>query len=142
MRGGPTCRTSQFVQARLPEGVSPMLATLRQRNFGLLWFGGLISLAGDWMLNVALPIYVYTLTGSALATGGMLIARIIPNLLLGSVAGVFVDRWDRRHTMIVANLLMALALLPLLLVRSADWLWLVYLVAFVQATIAQFFRPA
>jgi len=119
-----------------------MLATLRQRNFGLLWFGGLISLAGDWMLNVALPIYVYTLTGSALATGGMLIARIIPNLLLGSVAGVFVDRWDRRHTMIVANLLMALALLPLLLVRSVDWLWLVYLVAFVQATIAQFFRPA
>jgi MFS family permease len=119
-----------------------MFATLRQRNFGLLWFGGLISLAGDWMLNVALPIYVYTLTGSALATGGMLVARIIPNLLLGSVAGVFVDRWDRRHTMIVANLLMALALLPLLLVRSAEWLWLVYLVGFVQATIAQFFRPA
>ena len=78
-----------------------MLATLRQRNFGLLWFGGLISLAGDWMLNIALPIYVYTLTGSALATGGMLIARLIPNLLLGSVAGVFVDRWDRRHTMII-----------------------------------------
>ncbi|MFL5803327.1 MAG: MFS transporter [Roseiflexaceae bacterium] len=119
-----------------------MLATLRQRNFALLWFGGLISLAGDWMLNIALPIYVYTLTGSALATGGMLIARIIPNLLLGSVAGVFVDRWDRRHTMIVANLLMALALLPLLLVRSAEWLWLVYLVGFVQATIAQFFQPA
>jgi MFS family permease len=119
-----------------------MLATLRQRNFGLLWFGGLISLAGDWMLSIALPIYVYTLTGSALATGGMLIARLIPNLLLGSVAGVFVDRWDRRHTMIVANLSMALTLLPLLLVSSVEWIWLVYLVGFVQATISQFFHPA
>jgi hypothetical protein len=36
----------------------PMLATFRHRNFTLLWLGGLISLAGDWMLNIALPVYV------------------------------------------------------------------------------------
>src|SRR5262245_33699639 len=118
-----------------------MLATLRQRNFALLWFGGLISLAGDWMLGIALPIHVYMLTGSALATGGMLIARMIPNLLLGSIACVFVDRWDRKRTMVIANGLAALTLLPLLLVHSADWLWLIYLVGFVQATISQFFQP-
>ncbi len=49
-----------------------MLATLCQRNVALLWFGGPISLAGDWMLIVALPIYVYQLTGSTLATSVML----------------------------------------------------------------------
>jgi MFS family permease len=119
-----------------------MLATLRQRNFALLWFGGLISMTGDWVLFIALPIYVYTLTGSTLATSVMFIAEMVPNLLLGSVAGVFVDRWDRKRTMVVANLLLALGLLPLLAVRSAEQLWIVYIVAFVESALGQFFRPA
>ncbi|HEY3231775.1 MAG TPA: MFS transporter [Roseiflexaceae bacterium] len=119
-----------------------MLATLRQHNFALLWFGGLISLTGDWMLFIALPIYVYTLTGSTLATSAMFVAEMIPNLLLGSVAGVFVDRWDRKRTMVIANLLLALGLLPLFAVRSAEWLWLAYLVGFVESAIVQFFKPA
>src|SRR6266545_4477860 len=119
-----------------------MLATLRQRNFGLLWSAGLISLAGDWMLLIALPIYVYQLTGSALATSTIFIAKRLPNLLLGSVAGVFVDRWDRKRTMVVANLLLAFALLPLLVVRSAGQLWIVYIVALIESTIVQFFSPA
>ena len=119
-----------------------MIATLRQRNFALLWFGGLVSMAGDWMLFIALPIYVYKLTGSALATSGMFMAGMLPRLLLGSLAGVFVDRWDRKRTMVITNLLLALGLLPLLAVRSAEWLWVVYVVAFVQSSIAQFFDPA
>lgn len=119
-----------------------MLATLRQRNFGLLWVAGLISLAGDWMLRIALPIYVYQLTGSALATSSMLIAGMLPDLLFGSIAGVFVDRWDRKRTMVISNLLLAAGLLPLLAVRSADQLWLIYLVAFYESTVAQFFGPA
>lgn len=119
-----------------------MLATLRQRNFALLWFAGLISLAGDWMLMIALPIFVYQLTGSAVATSAILIAKRLPGLLFGSMAGVFVDRWDRRRTMVVANLLMALALLPLVAVRSAEQLWIVFVVAFVESTIAEFFGPA
>ncbi len=119
-----------------------MLGVLRQRNFGLLWLAGFISMVGDWVLFVALPIYVYQLTGSALATSGMLIALIVPRLLLGSVAGVFVDRWDRKRTMVVANVLMALSLLPLLVVRSADWVWLVYVVASAQSVVGQFFAPA
>jgi MFS family permease len=119
-----------------------MLATLRQRNFGLLWSAGLISLAGDWMLRIALPIYIYQLTNSALATGTMLIASMLPDLLFGSIAGVFVDRWDRKRTMVICNLLLAIGLLPLLAVRSADQIWLLYLVAFYESTIAQFFGPA
>jgi MFS family permease len=119
-----------------------MFALLRQRNFGCIWVGGLISLAGDWMLLTALPVYVYQLTGSTLATGAMLATRVVPRILLGSVAGVFVDRWDRRQTLIVANLLLALGLLALLLVTSGEQLWLVYLVAFVQSAMAQFVTPA
>jgi MFS family permease len=119
-----------------------MLAILRQRNFALLWLGSLISFVGDWVLFIALPVYVYDLTGSALATGGMFIAQTAPRLLFGSIAGVFVDRWDRRRTMIVANLLSAAVLLLLLPVRSITDLWLVYLAAFLQASISLFFQPA
>jgi MFS family permease len=119
-----------------------MIATLRQRDFALAWLGGLISMMGDWVLYIALPLYVYQLTGSTLATSAMFIAELIPALLFGSVAGVFVDRWDRKRTMVISNLLLAVTLLPLLAVRSADWVWLAYLVGFVQSSISQFFRPA
>src|SRR5918998_1762782 len=88
-----------------------LLATLRRRDFARLWFGGLVSMSGDWMLLVALPIYVYQRTGSALATGAMFTAGLLPTVLFGSVAGVFVDRWDRKKTMVWANVLMALSIL-------------------------------
>lgn len=119
-----------------------MLVTLRQRNFALLWIGQLISVFGDWVLLIALPFYIFDLTGSALATGAMFIAQTVPRVLLGSVAGVFVDRWDRKRTMIAADLSRAALILALLAVRSVHWLWLIYLVAFLQAVIAQFFTPA
>lgn len=119
-----------------------MIATLRHRNFVLLWAGGLISMAGDWMLYIALPIYVYQLTGSTLATSLMFIAETVPRIVLGSVAGVFVDRWERKRTMVITNGLLALGLLPLLLVQSRDWVWIVYIVGFLQATTEQFFGPA
>jgi MFS family permease len=115
---------------------------LRQRDFALLWFAGLVSMTGDWMLAVALPITVYELTGSALATGAILITNKISALLLGSVAGVFVDRWDRKRTMVIANLIRGPMLLLLLAVDSADRVWLVYVVAAVMSAVGQFFRPA
>lgn len=119
-----------------------MLATLRNRNFALLWSGGLISLMGDWVLNVGLPIYVFLLTRSVLILSITVLLNVLPNILLGSVAGVFVDRWDRKRTVIITNLLLGLSLLPLLLVRAADRVWIVYIVAFVGASIEQFFMPA
>ncbi len=119
-----------------------MLTLLRRRDFALLWAAGFVSLAGNWVLYAGLPIFVYRLTGSALATSAVAIAGLVPALLLGSVAGVFVDRWDRRRTMVVADLLRVPAMLLLLAVRSADDVWLVYAVAFAASAIGQFFGPA
>ena len=75
-----------------------MLAVLRQRDFALLWAGGLISMLGDWLLFIALPFYIYDITGSALATGAMFIAETLPILLFGSIGGVFADR--RAHVQV------------------------------------------
>lgn len=119
-----------------------MLATMRQRNFSLLWFAGLISITGNWMLGVAVPVAIYEMTGSALAVGGRLLAQMLPGILFASLAGVFVDRWERRRTMVVVNILLALSILPLILVRSPDWLWLVYVISFIQSTLGHFFAPA
>jgi len=119
-----------------------MFSVLRQRHFVLLWVGQLVSLCGDWLLIVALPFYVYQLTGSILQTGIMFMAELVPRIVLGSLAGVFVDRWDRRWTMIIADLLRTGVLLLLLVVRSPEWLWLVYGVAVLQSVISQFFSPA
>jgi len=119
-----------------------MLAVLRQRNFSLLWFGQIISSIGDFALGLALPYYTYQLTGSVLATGIAALAGNIPRALLGSVAGVFVDRWNRKWTMMSMDFLRAFLLLLLLVVRSPGAIWLIYLVGVLDATCSLFFGPA
>ena len=119
-----------------------MLATLRHRNFALVWVGGLISLVGDRALMTALPFYVYQQTGSTLASAALFAAFYLPPVLLGSLAGVFVDRWNRKRLMVVTNVIQGGVMVLLLLVRSDAWLWLIYVVFFVETAVATFFQPA
>jgi len=72
----------------------------------------------------------------------MFAASTLPRVIFGSVAGVLVDRWDRRRTLLLGNVLQALGLLPLLAVRSADDVWFVYAVAAFESLLAQFVDPA
>jgi MFS family permease len=118
-----------------------MLRVLRQRDYSLLWFGGFISQLGDFVLFVGLPYEIYRRTGSTLATAGMVLAFLVPQILFGSVAGVYVDRWDRRRLMIVVNLVQAVVLLPLLLVGQLG-LWVIYAVLVVESSASQLFGPA
>src|SRR6266581_9070493 len=108
----------------------------------LLLAAGLISLTGDWIMRIGLAYYVYALTGSTLASATMLLASFVPQIVLSSVAGVFVDRWDSKWTMIVSNLLLAAGLLPLLAVHRADQVWVIYVVTAWEGCVQQFFIPA
>ena len=119
-----------------------MLTLLRQRNFGLLWSAGLISLLGDGALATALPFYVYLRTASALATGTMFIVEVLPALFLSPLVGVFVDRWDRKNIMIASDLTRACVLLLLLIIPSLGWLWLIYVVGLLEAGVSTLFAPA
>ncbi len=119
-----------------------MLTVLRQREFGLLFIGAFVSQLGDFVLMVALPFWIYRLTGSAAATGGMFAVLMLPQLLLGPVAGVFVDRWDRKRTLIVADLVRALIMCGFFLVRTADQAWLIYVLGFSESVASRFFFPA
>lgn len=127
---------------RVEGGATQSPSVLGRRPFLLLWLSGVISNGGDWILLVALPVYMYELTHSTLATGILVIAQSLPRLLFSLVAGVLVDRWDRRRTMIAATLGQGILLLLLLLVRSPDALPLAYAVAAAVATLALLVEPA
>src|SRR5258708_119886 len=113
-----------------------------QRDLRLVLSAGLISLTGGWILRIGLVYRVYVLPGSTVASALTMASSFLPQVLLGAVAGVFADRWDRRRTMIVADVLLAAGLLPLLLVRGAGQVWLVFFVLLGGGARQQFFSPA
>jgi len=117
-------------------------SVLGYANFRRLWIGQVISNAGDTFTSMAQLILVNQITGSTLALAGMAIAITLPRLLFGLIAGVFVDRLDRRKLMIVSDLLRALLVLPMALVHSPDQVWIFYICGFAMSTVATLFDPA
>jgi MFS family permease len=111
------------------------------RNFAALWASDLIAAFGDRIHRVALAALIWHLTGSLMDAGVAFIAAALPELLLGPLAGVAVDRWNRRTIMIVSDLarIAPVLLLPILAPVS---LWLVYVLLFLLNTASILHRPA
>jgi len=119
------------------------LKLLREnRNFRLLFFGQAISQLGDWFNAVAVYALLLDLTGSATAVAWMLITQYLPVALVGPLAGVVVDRVNRRRLMIAADLFRGVLILGLLLVRTADRVWIAYVVTALTMSASAFFEPA
>jgi MFS family permease len=119
------------------------LSLLRSnRNFRLLFFGQAISQLGDWFNAVAVYALLLDLTGSATAVALMMITQFLPVAIVGPVAGVVVDRVDRRRLMIVADVVRGVLILGLLLVRRADQVWIAYVVMALTVGTSAFFEPA
>ncbi|MEL6614477.1 MAG: MFS transporter [Bacteroidota bacterium] len=112
------------------------------RNVRRLWLGTLVSLFGDWFNTLALYRLAQDLTGSELALGGVLLTKLLPLALAAPVAAALVDRLDRKHVMIGADLLRAVIVLGFLFVRDAGDLWLLYTLAFCQIAVSAAFGPA
>jgi MFS family permease len=112
------------------------------RDYRLLATAHLVSALGDYLLGVGLVYLVYDLTGSTLASAGMLVVSVLPQALLASPAGVLVDRWDRRRTLAACSLLQVAILAPLLFVTDDSRIWLLYVVAGAQALVEQLSFPA
>src|SRR6202050_4275067 len=89
------------------------LRALRHRNFRLFFCGQSVSLIGTWMTRLATSWLVYRLTGSSLLLGVISFAGQIPTFFLAPLAGVWVDRWERRRVLLVTQLLAALQSLVL-----------------------------
>ena len=111
-------------------------------DFRRLWTAQTTSSFGDALTNLALLLAAQRLTGSTRAVAATAIAVAIPQLLFGLLAGVLVDRWDRRRVMVAADVVRAVLVLGFITVNAADRMWLLYTIAFVQASIGTFFNPA
>jgi MFS family permease len=100
-----------------------------------------ISTAGSGLTVIAASILVYRETGSAASVGLVMIASAVPSLFIGLVAGVFVDRYDRKRIMVASEILRALliASVPLLLTVNVAWL---YILIALSSAVGQFFEPA
>ncbi|MBN2846867.1 MAG: MFS transporter [Coriobacteriia bacterium] len=105
------------------------------------WLGQTVSVIGDKIDQIALGILVFEVTGSGLQMGIMLAISMLPAALFGMLAGAYVDRWDRRRTMIVADVVRAGLVLSVPFAIDVG-LWLVYLIALAVATVSLFFEPA
>jgi MFS transporter, DHA3 family, macrolide efflux protein len=118
------------------------VSLLRNRPFRLLWSAQVASSFGDALTSLALLVTAQRLTGSTTAVAATAIAIALPQLLVGLPAGVLVDRWNRRRVMIGSDLARAALVLGFLAVGTADRLWLLYALAFVQSAVGTFFNPA
>jgi MFS family permease len=97
---------------------------------------------GSWLLVVALPFYVFQLTGSPTATGLALAMEALPALLIGPWAGALLDRWNIARAMWLADLTSAGAVALILLADSAAHLWVIYLAILGENLATTVFRPA
>ena len=121
-----------------------MFAVFRKRDFSLLWLAQLISTAGSALTDLAAAIYVFRITGSALAVGLTLMVTAVPSLVVGLLAGVFVDRHDRKRILIVTCLIQAVIVGLIAVVIGIDALAIpgLYALLLLNAGIKQFFDPA
>ncbi len=111
-------------------------------NFALLWYAQVVSLLGDWFNTIALSILVAQYSGgSGLAISLFLMARFLPPLLFSPLAGVLVDRFDRKKILVYCNLLRVFVVLGFLLVNTPDLLWLIYALTIVQFSLSALFEP-
>lgn len=101
----------------------------RNHNYLLLWSGQAVSVLGTQVTQIAFPLLVLGLTGSAAAAGLVAAARTLPYLLLTLPAGAMVDRWDRRATMVVCSAGSALALASVATAYAAGVLTIPQIVA-------------
>jgi len=128
--------------ATMPDAIPPGKGFLLNRNFTWLASGQAISNLGDFVYSTTLFIWVFTLTHSAAAVSGVLAAQYIPVFLLGPLAGVFVDRWDRRQTMLISDLIRAVAATLPIIAPASLRLQAIYASVFLISALGRFFLPA
>src|SRR5262245_4731649 len=121
---------------------SPSSVLRTNRNFRLLFLGQAISQLGDWFNSVAVFALLLDLTGSATAVAWMMIVQFLPMAIVGPLAGVVVDRVDRKRLMISADLFRGVMIRGLRRGRRRGEVWIAYVVTAVCVSAQAFFEPA
>ena len=128
-----------------------MRGVLRLRGFRRVWYATALSSLGDWLGLLATTALAASLAtsyeGQNYALGLVLVVRLLPSVLLGPLAGAFADRFDRRHTMVISDLLRFVLFLAIPVsmnfdIANAQKLLVLYVASFLVECVSLFWNPA
>ncbi len=111
----------------------------RNRNYRYTWMGQVVSETGDYFNNIAVFALVMEKSGSGLVVSGVMLSRAIPAVLAGPIAGVVLDRLDRRKVMIASDLIRAVVALAFVLTIHQPRPWLLYVLSALLMFASPFF---
>lgn len=114
----------------------------RNVNYRNLWLARVVSNMGDWFNLLASAALISQLTGSGTALSYLFLARLLPFFVMSPFAGVLADRYERRAIMILTDILRAITVLCFLFIRSADQIWLLYVLTVTQFVLSALYVPA
>lgn len=122
---------------------SDYIELLREnRNMRLLWLAQLISEMGNWFYSVAIFSFILQVSGTAQSVAFAFTLQVLPQVLAAPTAGVINDRVSRRQVMMFADWMRVGIVALMLLVRSRDMLWLLYILLFCETVMWSLFEPA
>ena len=120
--------------------MNPFFSLLRRNhNYRNTWIGQVVSEIGDHFNNVAVFGLVLAQTHSGMVVTGVMLARAIPAILAGPLAGVLLDRFDRKRMMIASDLVRAVVALGFILTVNRTETWLIYLLSGLLMLASPFF---
>ena len=112
------------------------------KNFTLLVMGQISSLFGNYILRLALSMYVLEVTGSAAVFAGLLSAATLPTILLSPLGGILADRADRRNIMVALDTLTgAVVLCAAILLSGENALFVIGLLLVTLSVLGAFETP-
>jgi MFS family permease len=112
---------------------------VRNRNYRFAWMGQIVSEVGDHFNNIAVLRLAMEETHSGAAVAGLMLSRAIPAVLAGPLAGVALDRFDRRRIMIASDLIRGVIAFGFIYALSQHHIWLLYLLSALLNVASPFF---
>ena len=116
---------------------------LFKKNFFSLWLGQIVSEFGDRLNQMALIALVYSKSpGSVIALANLLFFIVIPVFVIGPFAGVYVDRWDRKKVMVIADIVRGILVFTIPIFIWLDFMVPIYVIVFLMFSATRFFLPS
>ncbi|WP_346915950.1 MFS transporter [Clostridium sp.] len=117
---------------------------LWNKNFFLLWQGQLVSMLGDILYMIALDFWILDITGSTGLMGLLSALTMLPRIVLGPFAGVFVDKWNRRNIIVLTDFIRGIfvAFVGIAGIFGFIQVWMVFIVGIISGLCSAFFGPA
>ncbi|PIQ99709.1 MAG: MFS transporter [Nitrospinae bacterium CG11_big_fil_rev_8_21_14_0_20_45_15] len=114
----------------------------KNRSFRYLWYGQVVSELGDWLNSIAIYTLILEVSNSSMALAGVMMAKLLPIVVISPIAGVVIDRFDRKWVMIASDLGRFVIVLGFLTVDGPEDIVIVFILTLLSTALTGFFEPA